>query len=100
MTSTKSARIIKDCFGNNCVRLGGDEFSAVIKSFSDEEAAEAEKKFLSLMKKEGVSISFGSSVTNDLNEKSVEQMMVDADHMMYDRKRAFHANDKDKIDLN
>ena len=87
-----AARIIKECFGENCFRIGGDEFAAVVQNFPTEKAEETEEKFLSLLEKEKISISFRSSVTNDLNEKTIDQIMLEADHMMYERKRILHAN--------
>lgn len=85
-----SAKIINDCFGSGCFRIGGDEFVAIIKNYSEEKALEIEKKFHSLLEKEEISISFGNSITNDLNTKTIKQMMIEADHMMYDRKRIIH----------
>lgn len=92
-----SARIINECFENSCFRIGGDEFAAIIKNYTEEKALEAEKKFHSLLEKEGISISFGNSITDDLSVKTINQMMIEADHMMYDRKRIIHANDKEKF---
>ena len=94
-----SARIIRDCFGDNCFRIGGDEFAALLPNYSAEEAGEAENKFLALLKEEDISISFGSSVTNDLKEKTIDQMILEADYMMYDRKRTLHANEEGKPNL-
>ena len=91
-----AARVIKECFGDDCFRIGGDEFAAVIKNYDEKRAHDDEIRFLDLMKKEDVSISFGHSITNDLREKTVDQMMVDADDMMYERKRIFHAKEDEK----
>ena len=91
-----AARIIKSCFGDDCFRVGGDEFAAFIKNFDAKAAADVEKKFLDLQEKEGVSISFGSSVSNDLKTKTIDQMMVEADNMMYERKRILHASEEEK----
>ena len=91
-----AARIIKECFGEECFRIGGDEFAAVLQNCDAKKAAETEKAFLALLKKEGVSISFGNSITNNPDEKPFDQMILEADYMMYDRKRILHANEKEK----
>ena len=94
----KAARIIKECFGDNCYRIGGDEFAAFIKRFDEKEGEEAEKQFLSMLAHENVSVSFGNSITDDFNEKSIDEMMVEADKMMYERKRLLHKLDDEKKD--
>lgn len=88
-----AAVIIKECFGDNCYRIGGDEFIAIIEKFSPGFAMHAEKKFAALLQKENISISFGSSISHDLNEKSFIQMQLEADEMMYKRKHSAQTND-------
>ena len=93
----KAAEVISKCFGDKCFRIGGDEFAAVIPNYSEEKAREMENKFRSLLEEEEISISFGSAVTDDLNVKTINQVMTEADTKMYDRKRIVHANRENRL---
>ena len=93
-----AAKTIKESFGDNCFRVGGDEFAAFIKCYDEKAGIKAEERFKQLLEKEGVSISFGSSVSTDLGVKSIDQMMVEADKIMYERKRLLHMIDREKSD--
>lgn len=92
----KEFRIAATSYNNLLKRR--DEFKAILPNYSAQKAGETEKKFLSLLEEYDVSISFGNSVTNDLREKTIDQMMPEADYMMYDRKRVLLANEKGKPD--
>lgn len=71
-------------------RIGGDEFAIVGRRISQSEMLELAKRIESSVEKTNYSCSIGYSY-NEGGEKTVEQMLKEADEMMYSDKARYYA---------
>lgn len=89
-----AASCIKECFGqnggNNCYRIGGDEFVAVIKGVSKEEIKRRIDKFNLALIRENISISVGFAHTEKADADSFKALLAEADKNMYRQKKIAH----------
>ena len=80
---------IKECFKgeNNCYRIGGDEFVAIMKNITKEDVNDYLKSFQEMQKKYNVSIAVGYSYCDDVLNVGYESIIKEADEMMYVNKK-------------
>ena len=94
-----AAACIRECFGvdnlNNCYRIGGDEFVALIYGDSEEETKRRIDKFNLALLRENISVSVGYAYTQEADGDSFKKLMADADKNMYDQKKIAHQIKKD-----
>lgn len=87
----RAAGCISSCFGEDCFRIGGDEFAAVVKNCTPEKVQTMIKQFKETEKEKNVSVSLGYSYTEEAEEKSIRKMIDEADRKMYENKKLIHA---------
>lgn len=90
-----SAQCITDIFGadegNNCFRIGGDEFVAILpKVNSEKEIDEMVERFKAEQAKKNVSIAWGCVYTDDISRTSIKHLLEVADARLYECKRKMH----------
>ena len=89
-----SANCIKQCFdvdnSNNCYRIGGDEFVALLSNCSEDYVKERIKLFEEVLKQNNISISVGYSYVERKRNASFVEMMAEADKKMYANKKSIH----------
>jgi diguanylate cyclase (GGDEF)-like protein len=89
-----SAKCIKQCFGmedlNNCYRIGGDEFVALLSKCSEQEVKDRIVNFENVLKENNISISVGYSYVEKREMASFVEMMAEADKKMYANKKSIH----------
>ncbi len=86
-----ASHIIADIFGNeNVYRIGGDEFTVILKNAGDKECAEYEQKFAMALNSDigemKLSAAIGSAVYDKMTDNSYESVFRRADEKMYKRK--------------
>lgn len=95
-----SAEIISGCFqkteNGKCFRLGGDEFASVIKNVKKKELDSMVAEFVEGQKEKGISISWGVSFTDDLENTTTKNMIHEADMKMYENKKKVHSSSDKK----
>ncbi len=89
-----SAKCIKQCFNmensNNCYRIGGDEFVALLSNCSEQDIKDRIKNFENVLKENNISISVGYSYVDSKEKASFVEMMAEADKKMYANKKSIH----------
>ena len=85
-----AAESIAECFGKDSFRLGGDEFSAVVKNCTPESVEKTINEFEQKMKERDISISYGWSYTDNLSSTNLHTLFETADKNMYARKKELH----------
>ena len=100
----KAAHCIRACFGvedgDNCYRIGGDEFTAMICDCKEQEIVERIEKFKEMQKEKKISISVGYAYNDNTDERSLSAMMAEADRQMYTQKTQMHEQQEEGSDLN
>lgn len=81
---------ISECFknGDNCYRIGGDEFVAILKNIEEKEIKKYVSKFRELQKKYNVSIAIGFAYSTNILNDGYEKLIKIADSLMYEDKKA------------
>lgn len=87
----RAARCISSCFGEDCFRIGGDEFAAIVKNCQPEKIQQMIQSFKETEQEEDVSISLGYSYTEEIDESNVKNLIDEADKKMYENKKIMHA---------
>ncbi|MBO4540123.1 MAG: GGDEF domain-containing protein [Clostridia bacterium] len=94
MLLINAARTISACFSkegeNNCFRVGGDEFAAVLTGCNENEIKDILLSFEKEQEKNNVSIAVGYAFTPDVGNSSFRDLFADADKKMYVEKIAMH----------
>ena len=89
-----SAECIKECFGagnaNNCYRIGGDEFVALITDCDETEVKKRIDRFNLALRRESITVSVGYSFTDGSASSTFKEMMNEADNKMYEQKKHIH----------
>lgn len=89
-----TAACIRECFGNanenNCYRIGGDEFVAVLRSCEEDEIRTRIDHFLLALEREQISVSVGYAYAKESDEGSFRLLMGEADKQMYEQKKKAH----------
>ena len=86
----RAAKCISTSFGDNCFRIGGDEFAAVVSDCSQERLQAMLRDFKEAEKLEDVSISVGYAYADKVSEVSIKRLVDDADKRMYEDKKMLH----------
>ena len=88
------ASCIKECFGtenaNNCYRIGGDEFVAILTDCGENDVKARIDRFAEMTADKKLTVSVGYSYTADSHSVSFENLMESADKNMYEHKRQIH----------
>lgn len=89
-----TAYCITKCFGNkaqdNCFRIGGDEFAAIIKNCTVKQIEDNVKEFIEMQKKYGISVSVGYTYSDDIGNTTYKDLIEKADKKMYANKEKMH----------
>ena len=87
----RAANCISYGFGEQCFRIGGDEFAAVVKNVGPEQIKQMIKRFREKEKEQNVSISIGYVYSEDIETTNMKKILDEADKRMYEDKQRFHA---------
>lgn len=89
-----AANCIKKCFGtetnDNCYRIGGDEFVALLSNIDKQEVLNKIEKFNKCLTKEKISVSVGYAFDSTTNVSNFQNLIAEADRKMYEQKRRIH----------
>ena len=89
-----TAYCITKCFSdenqNNCFRIGGDEFAAIMKNCNIEQIEDEIKNFIELQKKYDISVSVGYAYADDIANTTYKELIEQADKNMYLNKEKMH----------
>ena len=89
-----TATCIKECFSvenaNNCYRIGGDEFVALISNCTEDDIKTRIEKFKLVLVRENISVSVGYAYTDKLINNDFENLIATADKNMYKQKKRIH----------
>ena len=89
-----AADCIRECFssdsGDNCFRIGGDEFCAILRRCRPVDVKERLDRFEQALKRENISVSVGSAWSEKLDEGSFKRLLGEADEHMYEKKKKIH----------
>ncbi len=89
-----AARTITACFlqgdVDNCFRVGGDEFVAVLTNVSEKDIKETLERFTFEQQRNDISIAVGYAYASDIGTTSFRKLFADADKNMYAEKIAMH----------
>ncbi len=91
----KAAEVIAECFGanggnDNCYRIGGDEFAAILRGFSEAEVKKRIESFESATERENISVSVGYAFDRATDGKAFRLLVGKADKSMYENKKRHH----------
>ncbi|MBR6186552.1 MAG: GGDEF domain-containing protein [Clostridia bacterium] len=86
-----AAECISSCFGENCFRIGGDEFAAIVKNCTPDSILKTVDQFEKIEKDENVSISLGYAYTEEIGNTSFKRLLDEADKNMYAQKKNTHS---------
>ena len=85
---------IKEYFGavsfENCYRIGGDEFAAVLRDCSEDNVKERIKRFVAANESKNISVSIGYAFSEELSDGDFKKLMDIADKRMYEYKKTVH----------
>ena len=99
------SKILQECIAEfpeaRIYRIGGDEFVIVLIDYHEEVVLAIKENFQNAMSKQyefngrkfDVLFSYGFAETTHCNERSINQIFIEADNKLYEYKRAFY-NDK------
>lgn len=94
-----AAECISSCFDMSaagisgesyCFRFGGDEFAALVKNCSGEDARKLADRFEAEQKSRGISVSAGYAYTEEIEKTSFKALLDEADRQMYKQKNVKH----------
>ena len=89
-----AARTITTCFlqddEDNCFRVGGDEFVAVLTNIDEVEIKKLLERFTFEQQRNDISIAVGYAYVPDISVSSFHKLFADADKNMYAEKIAMH----------
>ena len=89
-----TADCIKECFGtggpNNCYRIGGDEFVALLKGCGEDEIRMRIERFALVLERENINVSVGYAHGVKTDADSLRRLIERADRQMYRHKRLAH----------
>ena len=86
---------ICECFaseeGNNCFRIGGDEFAAILGGCTEDDIRGRINRFNSATERESISVSVGYAFAEETDSESFATLFELADKRMYEQKEKDHA---------
>ncbi len=85
-----AARILREVFGENCYRIGGDEFVVLVSGIEEENFSESLKRMRQRADEEQVSFSVGA-IWRDRCE-CISELLRDAEEKMYYEKKEYYTN--------
>jgi len=89
-----TAMCITECFSidkiNNCYRIGGDEFIAIMPCCTEDDIKRRIDKFKLATIREDISVSVGYAYTDRLDDQNFKSLMEEADKNMYENKKIVH----------
>lgn len=90
-----AASCVKECFGvdgkNNCYRVGGDEFIALMFGFEKDEIKTRMDRFKLALVREDISVSVGFAFSGKQSGVfDFKKLMEEADKKMYEQKKQIH----------
>ena len=90
-----AAQNIKEYFGtessDNCYRVGGDEFAAILRNCLEEDVKARIEAFTKKNESQDLSVSVGYAFSEKLSVGSFAKLINLADERMYEHKKAIHA---------
>ena len=90
MLLQKAAQCILKCFGDetgqNCFRIGGDEFVAILQDVTEAELRERVKEFERRQREADISVAVGSAYSDEIHPVDVAELFQRADRNMYQMK--------------
>ena len=93
-----AAECICECFGapgeNNCFRIGGDEFAAIVKRVPKDEIERRLVWFSERQKENEVSVAVGLAYAEEIGDTNFRDMFLTADRNMYSDKMREHSERK------
>ena len=93
-----AAECIGECFGmpgeNNCFRIGGDEFAAIVKRVPRDEIDRRIVWFAERQKEADVSVAVGLAYAEEIGDTNFRDMFLTADRNMYSDKMREHSERK------
>ena len=93
-----AAECISECFGvpgeNNCFRIGGDEFAAIVKRVSRADVDRRMAWFAERQKELNVSVAVGLCYAEEIGDAEFRDMFLTADRNMYTDKMREHSERK------
>ena len=94
----KAGACIRECFatenGDNCFRIGGDEFAAVLRDCTEEAVRDRIDRFGLTLERENISVSVGYAFAANTDENSFGDLMKKADKWMYAHKKHTHEQER------
>lgn len=89
-----TAFCIRECFGleniDNCYRIGGDEFMALLSGCDESDVRTRINRFGKMTKEKKLTVSVGYAYTSNSGINNFEELMKEADRNMYEHKRRVH----------
>ena len=93
-----AAECIGECFGvpgeNNCFRIGGDEFAAIVKRVSRADVDRRMAWFAERQRELNVSVAVGLCFVEEIGDSDFRDMFLTADRNMYTDKMREHSERK------
>lgn len=87
---------LTEVFGRkNVYRMGGDEFAVYVYDDSRQEFEDSIERFRAIVKEKGHYVALGYSYADD-GDPNYRSRKIEADNRMYDEKREFYRDDKDR----
>ena len=79
--------------GNNCFRIGGDEFISILRGHTEQDVQNRIDLFQKAQAEKGISVSVGYAHTEDESDDSAfKTLLREADVRMYEKKKKLHAS--------
>ena len=92
--SNKAGKCIKKCFGkqndNNCYRIGGDEFIALMYDCPESTVKNRIELFKTYTEREDIDVAVGYAHTDKMENGMFKELIEKADRNMYEQKRKAH----------
>ena len=92
-----AGKCILECFGvgYNCFRIGGDEFTAILRGCTEEDVKERLERFKQAQARENISVSVGYAYSEtSTDEKTFKSLAREADKQMYLYKKQMYTDSR------
>ena len=90
---------IRECFsnekGDNCYRIGGDEFTAILRGCDEENIRDRLNRFDLALEREHISVSVGYAFADRTDEDTFQKLLSEADRRMYKEKKQIHESGRE-----
>lgn len=95
MLRTVALNIVKYWDGENCFRIGGDEFIVFLFDYDLRQLAEEVDALQGNVRRAGYSVAVGYTVTT-IKDLDMDQVIKTAENLMYYEKKKYYTGDKDR----